>query len=239
MAPSSRPVAKRAPAPGLGLHDPQVSAVLERLHEEAKSDKHLFLQSIPVLLKAWLKRADLDAATKPFVSRGFFNIVPAIGELLYLTARAIDARRVVEFGTSFGISSIYLAAAMRDNDGYLVGSELQPDKAAAARRNLEDAGLAEFAEIRAGDALQTLLDLPAPVDLVFLDGWKELYVPMLELLRPKLRKGSVVVADDILFPSFTQKIMARYLRYVRDPRNGFQSTTLKLGGGIEYSVFEG
>ena len=239
MAPSSQPVLKRAPSPGLGLQDPQVSAVLERLHEEAKSDKHLFLASVPVLLKAWLKRADLDAATKPFVARGFFNIVPAIGELLYLTARAIDAQRVAEFGSSFGISSIYLAAAMRDNGGYFYGSELQADKAEVARRNLEEAGLAEFAEIRPGDALETLLDLPAPVDLVFLDGWKELYVPMLELLRPKLRKGSVVVADDILFPAFTKKIMARYLSYVRDSRNGFQSTTLNLGGGIEYSVFQG
>lgn len=239
MAPSSKPVLKRAPAPGLGLQDPQISAVLERLHEEAKSDKHLFLASLPVLLKAWLKRADLDEATKPFVARGFFNIVPAIGELLYLTARAIDAQRVVEFGTSFGISSIYLAAAMRDNGGQFVGSELQAKKAAVARRNLEEAGLAEFAEVREGDALQTLLDLPAPVDLVFLDGWKELYVPMVELLRPKLRKGSVVVADDILFPPFVKKTMAHYVGYMRDPRNGFQSTTLKLGGGIEYSVFEG
>ena len=68
---------------------------------------------------------------------------------------------------------------------------------------------------------------------------KDLYLPVLELLKPKLRKGSVVLADNILFPPGFRKTMAHYVAYTNDPRNGFQSTTLRLGAGIEYSVFDG
>ncbi len=87
--------------------------------------------------------------------------------------------------------------------------------------------------------MQTLGDLAAPIDFLFLDGWKDLYLPVLDLLKPKLRKGSVVVADNILFPPMFKKTMKRYVTYMHDPANGFQSTTLPLGAGIEYSVFKG
>jgi predicted O-methyltransferase YrrM len=128
---------------------------------------------------------------------------------------------------------------MRDNGGHFVGSELEPAKVATPRRNLDEAGLSAFAEVRQGDALQTLKDLAAPVDLVLLDGWKDLYLPVLEILKPKLRKGSVVVADNILHPFIVRKTMARYGAYMHDPTNEFRSTTLPIGSGIEYSVFEG
>jgi predicted O-methyltransferase YrrM len=194
---------------------------------------------MPGLLLARLKGVPAITAFKPLVAKSFLAITPAVGNLLYLTARASDARTAVEFGTSFGISSIYLAAAMRDNGGRFIGSEIEPSKSAIARRNLDEAGLSAFSEVREGDALQTLSDLAAPVDLVFLDGWKDLYLPVLELLKPKLRKGSVVFADNINFPPMVKKTMALYVAYMYDPKNGFQSTTLPLGAGIEYSVFEG
>ena len=90
--------------------------------------------------------------------------------------------------------------------------------------------------MREGDAFETFADLPAPIDLVLLDGWKDLYLPMLELLTPKLRKGSVVCADNIhTFP----KDLAPYVAHVTNPRNGFRSMTLPLGSGLEYSVYEG
>jgi predicted O-methyltransferase YrrM len=194
---------------------------------------------LPAFLLARLKGVPAITASKPLVAKGFLSIEPNVGNLLYLTARAIDARQAVEFGTSFGISSIYLAAAMRDNGGRFIGSEIEASKVAVARRNLDEAGLLPFSEVREGDAMQTLGDLVAPVDLVFLDGWKDLYLPVLEMLKPKLRKGSVVIADNILFPPGFRKTMAHYVAYTNDPRNGFQSTTLRLGAGIEYSVFEG
>jgi predicted O-methyltransferase YrrM len=84
---------------------------------------------------------------KPF-AKGYLGVFPAVGNLLYLTARAIDARHAVEFGTSSGISAIYLAAAMRDNGGHFVGSEIDAHKVAVARRNIDEAGLSAFSEVR-------------------------------------------------------------------------------------------
>jgi predicted O-methyltransferase YrrM len=222
-----------------GLDEPRVNAVLRRLHDEAKHDLFVIPRLIPVLLLAKLKGVPAITAIKPLVAKAYAGVPPNVGRLLYLTARAIDARQTVEFGTSFGISSVYLAAAMRDNGGHFVGSEIEASKAEVARRNLDEAGLSDFSEVREGDALETFRDLAAPVDLVFLDGWKDLYLPVLDLLKPKLRKCSVVVSDNIYFPPGFRKTMARYVAYMHDSRNGFQSTTLRLGAGIEYSVFEG
>lgn len=100
-------------------------------------------------------------------------------------------------------------------------------------RHLETAGLSPFAEIRAGDALQTLRDVGGAVDLLFLDGCKLMYPNVLKLMMPRLRPGAVVLADDeTLFPHD----VASYLDFVRDPSNGFVTATLPLGDGIEYSV---
>jgi predicted O-methyltransferase YrrM len=124
------------------------------------------------------------------------------GQLLYLLARAIGATRIVEFATSFGVSTLHLAAAVRDNGGGLViGSELIPDKVRRAREHLAAAGLDDLADIREGDALQTLRDVGGPVDLVLIDGWPSSELPsldrrVLELLAPHLRVGGIVFDDN-------------------------------------------
>ena len=122
----------------------------------------------------------------------------ATGTLLYMLARSTQARHVVEFGTSFGISTLHLAAALRDNGGgRLVTSEFEPSKVERARANLAAGGLADLVEIRAGDALQTLrADLPDVIDLVLLDGAKSLYPEILDLLESRLRPGALVIADN-------------------------------------------
>jgi predicted O-methyltransferase YrrM len=156
------------------------------------------------------------------------------GKLLYLVARSLDARRIVEFGSSFGISTIYAAAAARDNGlGRVIGSELEPTKRAKAVEHLDEAGLGGVADVRLGDAMQTLRDVPPPVDLVLLDGWKDLYLPMIELLAPKLRPGAVVLADNV---RTFKRALAPYLDYVQSGKNGFQSVTLPFPSGFEYSV---
>src|SRR5690606_6359757 len=156
------------------------------------------------------------------------------GTLAYMIARSIGARRVVEFGTSFGISTIYLAAAVRDNGGgVVVGSELQPTKLERARAHLAEAGLSDLAEIRGGDARETLRDPGGTVDLVLLDGAKQLYLEILQLLTPHLRPGSVILADNVFV---FRKALRPYVAYVQDPRNGFRSVTLLLGSGTEYSM---
>ena len=120
------------------------------------------------------------------------------GALLYMLARACKARSIVEFGTSFGISTLHLAAALRDNGGgTLITSEFEPSKVARARANLEAGGLLDLVEIREGDALETLAhDLPDTIDLLLLDGAKVLYARVLDLLEPRLRAGALVIADN-------------------------------------------
>jgi predicted O-methyltransferase YrrM len=148
--------------------------------------------------------------------------------------RAVGARRVVEFGTSFGVSTAYLAAGVRDNGGgVVIGSELEPSKVRAARANLAEAGLADLVEIREGDARETLRDPGGPVDFLLLDGWKELYLPMIQQLAPHLRRGAVVLADNV----FTfYRTLVPFVTWMQDPANGFRALTLALGDGMECAV---
>jgi len=164
------------------------------------------------------------------------------GALIYTMARACRAKQVVEFGSSFGISTIYLATAVLDNRageagavGQVIGTEMEPQKIAAAEKNLKDAGLAHIARIVQGDALETLRQAEGPVDMAFLDGRKDLYLPVLKILKPKLRDGAVILSDNIF--SFAKDV-AEFLAYVRSGENGFVSATVKISDGIEISVFK-
>jgi predicted O-methyltransferase YrrM len=141
------------------------------------------------------------------------------GELLYMLARSTDARTIVEFGTSFGLSTLYLAAALRDNGGgRLISSEFEVSKVARARQNLAEGGLADLVEIREGDALKTLsTDLPDNIDLLLLDGAKSLYPEVLALVEGRLRPGALVIADDADY-------CPQYLDHVRSPAGGYMST---------------
>ena len=141
------------------------------------------------------------------------------GRLLYLLARSTRAQSIVEFGTSFGISTLHLAAALRDNGGgRLITTEFEPSKVARARANLEAGGLADLVEVRAGDALQTLSrDLPDVIDLLLLDGAKALYPEVLSLVASRLRPGALVIADNA-------DDSPEYLAHVRAPGSGYVST---------------
>lgn len=151
------------------------------------------------------------------------------GALLYMLARGCGARNVVEFGTSFGISTLHLAAALRDNGGgRLVTSEFEPSKVQRARDNLAAGGLLDLVEIREGDALQTLArDLPDGVDLVLLDGAKSLYPEILDLVESRLKPGAFIVADNADY-------CPEYLARVRSPANGYLS--LPFAEEVELSM---
>ena len=223
---------------GSSLRSGPAPKVLERLHAAAKGDRLKFLGLVPRLLAGKLRgQGFFDVITPDTVREVYMPVSPEQGRLLYLTARELDARNVVEFGTSFGISTIYLAAAVKDNGGgCVVGSEIEPSKHARAVANLKEAGLEAFADVRLGDALESLREVPEPVDLVLLDGWKDLYLPILKLLTPRLRKRAVVMADNI----FTfRKSLRPYVEYVQSGTNGFESTTLRISDGFEYSVYLG
>ena len=208
-----------------------MEAVLERLHTLA-DDGDEALGERARNDPAWKTASSEQKAT--MLQDALLPVSRDAGRFLYAVTRSISAKRVVEFGTSFGVSTIYFAAAMRDNGGgTVIGSELETGKVAKATQHLEEAGLSEYAEIRPGDAMQTLRDTGGTIDVLFLDGWKELYLDVLHLTLPSLRPGSVVLADDVsLFPDQ----LAPYLDYVRNPSHGFVSVALPIGDGIEYSL---
>jgi predicted O-methyltransferase YrrM len=151
------------------------------------------------------------------------------GALLYMLARSTGARAIVEFGASFGISTLHLAAALRDNGGgRLITSEFEPSKAARARENFNAGGLSDLIEIREGDALQTLArDLPERIDLLLLDGAKGLYPAVLALVEPHLRPGALIVADNADWSP-------EYLERVRSPAHGYMSAP--FAGDVELSM---
>jgi predicted O-methyltransferase YrrM len=151
------------------------------------------------------------------------------GKLLYMLARSTRAKAIVEFGTSFGLSTLHLAAALRDNGGgVLIGSEFEPSKIELARRHFVEGGVSDLIEIREGDALVTLArDLPSTVDLLLLDGAKALYGDVLKLVERHLRPGALVVADNTDY-------CPEYLAHVRSPGNGYVS--VPFADDIEVSM---
>jgi predicted O-methyltransferase YrrM len=151
------------------------------------------------------------------------------GTLLYLLARSARASVIVEFGTSFGISTLHLAAALRDNGGgQLITTEFEPSKAQRAREHLAAGGLLDLVEIREGDALETLrTGLPGQIDMLLLDGAKALYADVLRLVEPRLRPGALIVADNADY-------CPEYLALLRAPGSGYLS--LPFDGDVEMSV---
>jgi predicted O-methyltransferase YrrM len=158
-------------------------------------------------------------------------ISPQAGDLLYILVRAKRPSTLVEFGTSYGISTIYLASAVADNGtGHVISTELSAAKLIAARANLVEARLTDHVTVLPGDAMSTLNDIPAPIDFVLLDGWKDLCLPVLRSLESRLAVGALIVADDIILPS-----LSGYLEYVRDPANGYVSVAFPVEDGMEIS----
>lgn len=198
------------------LLDSRVATTLNRMFVEADAQMPMLGEmfgndTVPAESDAQ-QRADA-------LSEFYLPVTPEAGRLLYTLARASRPTTVVEFGMSLGISAIHLASAVRDNgEGRVVTTELSSKKVAVASRNFADAGLDDVITVLHGDALHTLATVDGPVQFVLLDGWKDLYVSVLELLEPRLAPGALVVADNTSMPG-----LAPYLDYVRDPANGYVS----------------
>jgi predicted O-methyltransferase YrrM len=202
-------------------------AALDRMFADAKHDDDMSVTGLTPDEFAGLtarERADATAdAYLPISADG--------GRLLYSLVRAARPDVVVEFGMSFGISTLYLAAGVRDNGaGRVVTTEVSQSKIARARRTFAETGLDDVITVLEGDALETLAGLPGDVGLVLLDGWKDLCLPVLRLLEPHLPSGALVVADDVIHST-----LGPYLDFVRDPGNGYESVTFPVEDGMEIS----
>jgi predicted O-methyltransferase YrrM len=210
-----------------------LAPLLDSLFEEAAASS---LASVPAFAAVSAEERERLMHSKTDYARFYtlLNTMPLAvsretGALLYMLARSCGARAIVEFGTSFGISTLHLAAALRDNGGgRLITSEFEPSKAARARENLTAGGLADLVELREGDALQTLAaGLPEVIDLVLLDGAKALYPEVLALVESRLRPGALIVADNA-------DHSPEYLKTVCTPGQGYMS--VPFGGDVELSM---
>jgi predicted O-methyltransferase YrrM len=198
------------------LEDPKVAAALDRMFSESAAQ-------FAAMRDGSADFSGLASATAQeradALSDYYLPVTREAGRLLYALVRAARPATVVEFGMSLGISAIHLASAVRDNgSGRVITTELSTAKVAAAKSTFAELGLEDLIEVLEGDAVATLEKLDGPVDFVLLDGWKELYVPVLELLEPRLSPGTLVVADNTSMPE-----LAPYLAYVREPANGYVS----------------
>jgi predicted O-methyltransferase YrrM len=219
------------------LEDDRVATVLRRLYGEANRQhlsiiRHFLPHTLSYLRRRFMPFAENEMGG--FYADKYIAIVEGQGAFAYLTARALRAHTVVEFGTSFGLSTLWLAAAVRANGGgRVVTTEIVPEKARIARRNFEDAGLADLIDVREGNAIESLATDPADIDFVLNDGFPMRALDLVKLLAPRIRPGGVVLTDDAGGFRGNYK---DYLAYMRDRANGFDSMLIPLKTGTEYSV---
>jgi predicted O-methyltransferase YrrM len=216
------------------IQDPQLKHLLDDLH--ARSDGQV--AELEHFAASQATRPSTEDEVKAFRSDKLVALDRDKAEFCYQLCRAIDARRIVEIGTSFGVSTLYLAAAVRDNirasggAGIVIGTEHEPAKANAARAHFEQAGLGGFIELREGDLRDTLSKIEGAVDFMLVDIWIRMARPALELVTPHLRRGAIVICDN------TARFRADYADYFASlESNGFRTMTLPFEGGLELSIF--
>jgi len=176
----------------------------------------------------------LDADANRFMADKLVALEPVKAEFCHLVCRSLRATRVVEVGTSYGVSTLYLASAVRANGGgVVIATEYEPAKAASARETFAEAGLADLIDLREGDLRETLKVIEGPVDFVLMDIWTEMARPALELIAPHLRPGAVVVADNT---AQFRHAYRHFFEFVDDPKNGLKTMTLPFDGGLEFIV---
>ena len=219
------------------LNDPKLEALLDRLHKQSDAEVEE--------TDAYFARRERDGSLDQenycdddmhsFLSDKMVALDRDKAEFCYQLCRSLRVTRVVEAGTSFGVSTLYLAAAVRDNqveNGVVIATEHEPDKVMVARENFRQAGLSEFIELREGDLRQTLEDVGGPVDFMLVDIW-DVALPALERVSPSLRPGAIVVCDNTTVDAGEYR---DYFEFVNDPGNRFRTMTVPFQGGFELTV---
>jgi predicted O-methyltransferase YrrM len=222
------------------LNDPKLEKLVARLHRQSNAQLKTMDKYFAEFARK-TKPADRPGAAKKFLSDKLVALEPDKAQFCYQLCRALNVRRIVEAGTSYGVSTLYLAAAARDNarehggNAVVIGTEYEPAKAKAARANFAKAGLSKFIDLREGDLRETLKDIGGPVDFVLIDIWVEMARPALECVAPHLHPGSIVVADNTSTPTYNDGYKD-YFKCIADPANRLRTMTLPFSGGFELTV---
>ncbi len=207
------------------IKDFKIQQTLNRLHNDSSRDMGKILRGLSKGIFRKLRPEDMKDA--------YIAISRKQGEFLYDLLVERQAKNIVEFGTSFGISTIYLAAAAKENGGKVITTELLAEKCAVAQHNFEEAGLSEVIDLREGDALKTLQNLEDSIDFLLMDGWNDLYLPLLKQLEPLFKDGTIIYTDNASFKSakpYLDYIYSRPEKYrsqrVADDKGGSELTTV-------------
>jgi predicted O-methyltransferase YrrM len=203
--------------------DPAVWRVLEDYEARAEREEHLW-------------NTLTEEETRRRLDEFLLPVGRAAGTLMNLIVKGAGARRILEVGSSYGYSTVWLAEAARAIDGSVISLELRLAKTEYARAQLARAQLEHCVEFRVGDALASLAQLAGPFDFVLLDLWKDLYVPVFEQLYPKLAAGGIIVADNMLQPEGARAHARAYRERVRAAPE-MTSVLLAIGNGLEISRY--
>jgi predicted O-methyltransferase YrrM len=217
------------------INDPKLECLLDELHARSEAQAAA-MQRFEAETTGAAQPPARDEV-KAFLRDKLVALDRNKAQLCYQLCRASDARRIVEIGTSYGVSTLYLAAAVRDNvaatggNGVVIGTEYEPDKARASRANFDRAGLRRFIDLREGNLRETLRQIEGPVDFMLMDIWVNMVRPALELVMPHLRRGAIVICDN------TERYREGYADYFAFiASHGFRTMTLPFDGGLELSV---
>lgn len=197
----------------------QIEKVLHALHKDATND---FLR-----IGKGMKKSGVQSMQPINFEHAYLPISKEQGKSIKALIIENHCQQVVEFGTSFGISTIYLADAVRQTGGKVITTELLESKARRAKQNIHDAGLLDYVEVRIGDAMKTLRGHATPIDFLFLDGWKDLYLPVFKLLEPQFHSETLVYADNMdmeetqLYANYLSKTRNKYSTQVVDNGKAF------------------
>ena len=206
------------------LNRPEYASIIDRLFADAQLDDQR---------RQGLSLTDYAIGERADICQDFYlSVAPDSGRLLYSLVRALKPSTIVEYGMSYGISTLHLAAAVRDNGvGRIITTEMSAQKISAARATFAEAGVADLITILEGDARTTLETVTGPVQFVLLDGWPDLDLPVLKILEPVLAPGALILGDNVrLDPEHV------YLDYVNAPANGYVSVPVPLDKGMELTV---
>jgi predicted O-methyltransferase YrrM len=203
------------------VFDKKIEAVLAEYHQRMEKENAM-MQSLP--MAEGINRRD----------EFLLPVGKEVGQFLNMMVKAANAQTILEIGTSYGYSTVWLAEAARQTGGKVITLELDKRKANHAKSKIKAAGLEDFVDFRIGDALESIKETKETFDLVLIDIWKELYVPCFELVFPKLKKGAYLIADNIIFPAIHHKEAAIYRNTVKATK-AFDTVLLPIGSGIEVS----
>ena len=197
----------------------KVENKLNYLHADAQKD---FLR---------MSKGIVKSVFRPIQPADFENVYLPISRSQGIALRKLiinnNCKQVVEFGASFGISTVYFADAVRQTGGKVITTELLESKAQRAMQNIEDADLSEFVEMKVGDAMKTLKGRTQPIDFLFLDGWKDLYLPLFQMLEPLFHPKTLIYADNIDMAGTKY-----YAAYVLGKGDIYRSEILHEGKGM-------